>query len=128
VAGAAAMRALTEDAMERLNSLGAQARSELNRVLAASESGGHVTGAGSLFCVFIGGTEVKGYASAYRAWQQRHRFSRLISLCRDEGLLLSRIGLGAVSTPMGDAEMAALAVRFARALNRLSEAAPAAVA
>lgn len=127
VAGAAAMRALNEDAMERLNVLGAQARSELDRLLAASDIGGHVTGAGSLFCVFIGDTKVKDYASAYRAWQQRQRLSRLISLCRDEGLLLSRIGLGALSTPMGDAEIAALASRFARALNRLAEA-PAAVA
>src|SRR5438445_3002357 len=64
VAGAAAMRALTEVEIERLNVLGAQARSELSRALVASDTGGHVTGAGSLFCIFIGDTEVTDYASA----------------------------------------------------------------
>ncbi|TGQ24377.1 aminotransferase class III-fold pyridoxal phosphate-dependent enzyme, partial [Mesorhizobium sp. M00.F.Ca.ET.216.01.1.1] len=92
VAGAAAMRALTELEIERLTALGAQVRSELGATLAASDLGGHVTGAASLFCVFIGDEEVKDYASAYHAWQQRQRLSRLISLCRDEGILLSRIG------------------------------------
>ncbi|RWC00353.1 MAG: aspartate aminotransferase family protein [Mesorhizobium sp.] len=121
VAGAAAMRALTEGEIERLNSLGTQARSELGAVLAASDIGGHVTGAGSLFCVFIGDREVKDYASAYHAWQQRQRISQLISLCRDEGILLSRTGLGALSTPMTTAEIATLAVRFGRALGKLAD-------
>ncbi|RWI16806.1 MAG: aspartate aminotransferase family protein [Mesorhizobium sp.] len=124
VAGAAAMRALTEGAIVRLNALGAQARSELNAALATSELGGHVTGAGSLFCVFIGDRKVKDYASAYHAWQQKKRISQLISLCRDEGILLSRIGLGSLSTPMGTAEIATLAVRFGRALGRLAAATP----
>ncbi|KAA3452233.1 aspartate aminotransferase family protein [Mesorhizobium sp. SARCC-RB16n] len=123
VAGAAAMRALTEVEIERLNALGAQTRSELNQALAASDIGGHVTGAGSLFCIFIGDRDVKDYASAYHAWQQRQRLSQLISFCRDEGVLLSRIGLGALSTPMADAEIAALVVRFGRALARLADTA-----
>ncbi|WP_245489513.1 MULTISPECIES: aspartate aminotransferase family protein [unclassified Mesorhizobium] len=126
VAGAAAMRALTEVEIERLNALGAQARSELGATLAASDLGGHVTGAASLFCVFIGDEEVKDYASAYHAWQQRQRLSRLISLCRDEGILLSRIGLGALSTPMATAEIATLAVRFGRALAKLAATTPSA--
>lgn len=126
VAGAAAMRALTEAEIARINALGTQARSELGRALAASAAGGRVTGAGSLFCVFIGDTDVKDYASAYHTWQQRQRLSRLISFCRDEGALLSRIGLGALSTPMADAEIAALAVRFDRALVKLAEATPSA--
>ncbi|TPI27661.1 aspartate aminotransferase family protein [Mesorhizobium sp. B3-2-1] len=123
VAGAAAMRALTEVEIERLNALGAQTRSELNEALAASDIGGHVTGAGSLFCIFIGDRDVKDYASAYHAWQQKQRLSQLISFCRDEGVLFSRIGLGALSTPMADAEIAALVVRFGRALARLADTA-----
>ncbi|MGT2466513.1 aminotransferase class III-fold pyridoxal phosphate-dependent enzyme [Mesorhizobium atlanticum] len=129
VAGAAAMRALNEDAMERLNLLGAQARSETRpgaRCLRCRRLHRHRR---RLSVLRVHRRhKVKDYASAYRAWQQRLRLCRLISLCRDEGLLLSRIGLGALSSPMGDAEIAALAMRFARALNRLSEAAPAAVA
>lgn len=126
VAGAAAMRALTELEVERLNALGAQARSELRRALATSDIGGHVTGAGSLFCVFIGDTEIKDYASAYHAWRQRQRLSRLISLCRDEGVLLSRIGLGALSTPMAKPDITTLVARFGRALAKLSDTTPSA--
>lgn len=126
VAGAAAMRALTEGEINRLNALGAQARAELSAALAASGIGGYVTGAGSLFCVFISDREVRDYASAYHAWQQRQRLSQLISLCRNEGLLLSRIGLGALSTPMATAEIATLAVRFGRALVRLAGTQPSA--
>ena len=121
VAGTAAMRALTEVEIERLNALGAQVRSELERALTDSGIGGRVTGAGSLFCLFIGDRDVNGYASAYHAWQERHRLSKLISFCRDEGVLLSRIGLGALSTPMADAEIAALVVRFGRSLARLAD-------
>ncbi|UCI31996.1 aspartate aminotransferase family protein [Mesorhizobium sp. B4-1-4] len=126
VAGAAAMRALTEVEVERLNALGARLRCELNRVLAASDIRGNVTGAGSLFCVFISDREVKDYASAYHAWQQRQLLSRLMSLCRDEGVLLSRIGLGALSTPMTETEITMLAVQFGRALARLAEKTPSA--
>ncbi|MBZ9994072.1 aspartate aminotransferase family protein [Mesorhizobium sp. BH1-1-4] len=128
VAGAAAMRALSEVEIERLNALGAQARSQLSAALAASAVGGHVTGAGSLFCVFIGDRDVKDYASAYHAWQQRQRLSQFIALCRDEGILLSRIGLGALSTPMATAEIATLTVRFGRALAKLADTTSAAVA
>jgi glutamate-1-semialdehyde 2,1-aminomutase len=124
-AGAAAMRAFSETAQLRLNALGDAARDGLRHAFAVTGVAGQVTGAGSLFCIFLGEREVHDYAGAYHAWQDRRRLNQLIAFCVEEGILLSRIGLGALSTPMTLEMVDALGGKFANALAKLKATEPA---
>lgn len=100
VAGAAAMRAMTRDAFDGLNDLGAYLRLGLQRAFDETGVCGQVTGQGSLFLLHLKAGELHSYRKAYRDPTERARLGRLVRMVRDDGVLLSPIGLGALSTPM----------------------------
>jgi len=116
VAGAAAMRDMTPDAFQRLNTLGERTRAALRATLTALDVPGTVTGAGSLFRIFLGRSEVTSYADAAAASAAKADLARLVDGMRRRGVMLSSIALGALSTPMSDADISALQETFHDAL------------
>lgn len=109
VAGAAAMRALTSETVNRLNALGEYARERLRQCFARAGVDGQVTGGGSLFRLHFKRTEVRNYRGAYATARERAQMARLVAFARENGVILSQTGLGALSTPMGDDEIDELA-------------------
>ena len=103
-AGLAAIRQLTPDVFERLEAQGEWLRGQLEELFADHRLAAQVTGAGSLFNVHFTAAELYDYRSARRAVEpeRRHRF--FLGML-NHGILMASRGLGAVCTPMGDAEL-----------------------
>ena len=119
VAGAAAMAALTPAAFDRLAALGDLARGGLRRAFAAAGLAGQVTGRGSLFLLHLKSGRLENYRTAYRDPAERARLAALVRGLRDQGILLSPIGLGALSTPMDESHVALLVEAADQALRQL---------
>ncbi len=117
-AGRAAMTTLGTCDLDRLNELGARTRFLLTEALAAAGCCGAVTGQGSLFRLFIGPERIATYADTFAAARDP-RLKFVIDRMRENGVLLSPIGLGALSTPMGEADVSRLVGTFKTALRAL---------
>lgn len=117
-AGLAAMKALPQSRFDRLNALGAQARNLLAEAFASAGIKGTVTGEGSLFRLFIGPKQVASYADTFAAAHDP-RLKSVIGRMRDRGVLLSSVGLGALSTPMTETDIAYLGETLEEALRSL---------
>src|SRR3546814_11347727 len=78
------------------------------RAFAAAGLAGQVTGRGSLFLLHLKAGPLENYRTAYRDGAERARLARLVRGFRDQGVLLSPIGLGALSTPMDESHVALL--------------------
>jgi glutamate-1-semialdehyde 2,1-aminomutase len=105
-AGLAAMRRLTPDALDGLDRRGEWLRGQLAELFADHRVAGQATGLGSLFNVHFTGAELVDYRSVRRAsapgLARRFHLGML-----NHGVLMAPRGLGAVCTPMGDAELRA---------------------
>lgn len=112
------MTALPQSQFDRLNALGAQTRSLLTEVFASAGIKGTVTGEGSLFRLFIGSEQVATYADTF-AIAHDPRVKAVVGRMRDRGVLLSAVGLGALSTPMTEADIAYLGETLEEALRSL---------
>ncbi len=117
VAGLAAMAAMTKDEFQRINRLGGDVRRVLTNAFRNTGVTGVVTGAGSLFRIFIGASKVSGYADAHLASRHSATLGDVIRHMRDRGVLISQVGLGAVSTPMTPTDIGMLAAVFEDALR-----------
>lgn len=117
VAGYAAMSAMTEAEFERVNQLGADARRALDDVMRSINVTGAVTGAGSLFRIFFGVGDISGYADAYRASSCSSMLREVIGQMQTRGVLISQVGLGAISTAMTPRDIDTLAAAFDGALR-----------
>jgi glutamate-1-semialdehyde 2,1-aminomutase len=118
-AGRATMEALTLAVFERLNALGAQARAALGEAFRAAGVPGQVSGMGSLFRVHFHDRPLTGYRAAYALPEERERLHRFYWGLAEHGVLISSDGLGAMSTPMGGAEVEVLAEAALEALRAL---------
>jgi glutamate-1-semialdehyde 2,1-aminomutase len=123
-AGLAAMRELTDEAFERLERQGEWLRNQLAELLADHRMPGQTTGVGSLFNVHFSDAELVDYRSVRRATPPglTHRF--LLGMLTN-GVLMAGRGLGAVCTPMVDADLRAFVAAADRALAALDTPAPA---
>lgn len=110
--GVASLRLLTPEAHERIGRLGEQARQAMRATLASTGLDWQVNGLGSLFRVVATSTPA-GYDSPAAAMK------RLYWALLDNGIHLGDSGLGCVSTPMGEAEIAEYATAFAKSLNQV---------
>lgn len=119
VAGIAAMRAMTPEAFDRLNALGELARRGLQQAFEDSGVAGQVTGQGSLFLFHLKTAELRSYRAAYRDPAERARILGLVQRIRDRGVLLSPIGLGALSTSMTSEDVNRLVEAARHALRHL---------
>ena len=118
-AGAAALDALDEDAVARINRLGERLRARLREVLAETGVPAQVTGLGSLFGVHFTPEPVTSVRQAARADPGlRHRF--FLGLF-GEGVLVDPRGVGCVSTAVHEEDIDAAAAAARRVLRRWTE-------
>jgi glutamate-1-semialdehyde 2,1-aminomutase len=73
-----------------------------------------LTGEGSLFRLLMTDEPITDYRTSIRKAAPHERFNRLHQSLLDEGVIISKEGLGCLSTPMGEAEVD----QFVKALER----------
>ena len=108
-AGAAAMRLLTEDAVDTLNARGDRARARIDAAFEAAGVTGQTTGAGSLVMVHFNRRELGGYRDVFRNARESRRMSALHKALLNRGFILGSGGLAAISTANTDEEIDDLA-------------------
>jgi len=121
-AGLAAMEQMSPLIYERLNRLGAQLRKQANEVLAAAGEGAQITGDGSLFRIVMTAEPIVDYRASLCKAAHPERFKQLHLNLLDEGVIVSKEGLGCLSTPMGEAEVDYFVSALARAVAKLRKA------
>jgi glutamate-1-semialdehyde 2,1-aminomutase len=118
-AGLAAMRELTPDAFDRLERRGEWLRNQLAELFADHRVPGQATGLGSLFNVHFTDSELVDYRSVRRA-QPPGLTHRFVLGMLNHGVLMAGRGLGAICTPMEDADLRRLVAAADRVLGDLS--------
>jgi len=105
VAGLAAMELMTPEAFARLASLGQLTREKITEAFKATGVHWQVTGLGSLFRVHCSTRTLTDYRSYYQSPAERKQIEWLMRYLLNHGILMSRAGIGALSTAMGEAEI-----------------------
>ena len=105
-AGLAAMQELTPDAFEQLDRQGDWLRNQLAELFADHRVAGQVTGIGSLFNVHFTDAELVDYRSVRRGTSPRLSHAFLLGML-NHGVLMAARGLGALCTPMAQADLEA---------------------
>lgn len=118
VAGYAALAKWTPDAVDRLNALGARLRERVDAVFAQEGEEAQLAGDGSLFRLMLTRAHIRDYRTAVRTEQPMARMTDIHRRLMADGIIISRIGLGCLSTPMGDAEIDAFVDAVRRAVRR----------
>lgn len=119
VAGLAAMELLTPEAFDRLNALGGLARSKLTSAFRSAGVPGQVTGMGSLLRIHPTDRSLKDYRSTYQTPEERQLVDELWRYLLNHGMLLSKVGMGALSTVNTELEIERLAETMFDGLERL---------
>lgn len=118
VAGYAALAKWTPDAVDRLNAMGARLRERVDAVFAQAGEEAQLAGDGSLFRLMLTRAHIRDYRTAVRTEQPMARMTEIHRRLMADGIIISRIGLGCLSTPMGDAEIDAFVDAVRRAVRR----------
>lgn len=108
-AGLASMEQLDVPAYERLNALGDRLRARLTTAIDRSGVPGQVTGMGSLFRLHAHVRPIADYRSCYPTEAESDLLKRLHAWLLDQGFLVTQNVSGALSTPMTEADVDALA-------------------
>ena len=119
VAGLASMYQMTPDVYQRLDVLGRRLRNESNAVLARAGEPAQVTGDGSVFRIMMTADPIIDYRSSVLGASPPARQGALHKNLLDEGVILSKDGLGCLSTPMGNAEVDGFLTALERSVARL---------
>ncbi len=114
VAGYAAMSKWTPDVIARLNAMGDELRTRVDRVFEQSGEAARLAGDGSLFRLMLTRETIRDYRSSVRTAQPMTRMVELHTRLLDKGIIISKLGLGALSTPMSQAEIDACVAAFER--------------
>jgi glutamate-1-semialdehyde 2,1-aminomutase len=120
-AGLAAMELFDAEAVARLNRLGHLTRDRIQEAITASGAPASVTGAGSLFRIHLKAEPPTDYRSLFPTPGEREAQPLFIDELYDRGIVLIHSGAGALSTPMGEAEIDALAEAVEGALRRVKD-------
>ena len=106
VAGYETMKRLTPEVFDRLDRLGDRVRSGLQQVLSRHGIEAVATGRGSLFAVVPGNKPPNDFRALFTARSTAPQLQRIALEMLNRGILMGARGLfGALSTPMGDAEI-----------------------
>ena len=105
-AGIATLELLTPEVYRRLNEQGEDLRRRLNALFARKGEAAQAIGVGSLFNIHFTDREIVNYRDVARS--DRARMKRFHLALLNHGIILAPRGMGAVSTPKGEAELAAL--------------------
>ncbi len=108
-AGAAAMRLLTEDALDTLNARGDRARERIGAAFEAAGVAGQAVGAGSLVMIHFNRRELGGYRDVFPDESESRRTSALHKALLNRGFIVGAGGLAAISTANTDQEIDDLA-------------------
>ena len=108
-AGLAALTAYDAAAAERLSALGERLRARLSAGLAAQGLPAQVTGFGSLFRLHLHATPVRDYRTCYAGAAEKQPLSAIHHGMLERGFLMTPYCSGALSTPMGEAEIDGIA-------------------
>ncbi len=114
-AGIATLELLTPDVYARLNQLGELVRQRLNDLFARRREKAQAIGVGSLFNIHFTAGEIRNYRDVARS--DRARMKRFHLALLNHGVMLAPRGMGAISTPMGKAEIEALVAAVDEALT-----------
>lgn len=109
VAGLTAMELLTPQAFERLNALGDLARSKIAGALRAAGFPGRVTGMGSLFRIHTTARPISDYRSFFQSPMETQAAEWLWRYLLNHGILLTKVGMGSISTVTSEADIESLA-------------------
>lgn len=104
-AGQAAMDLLTRERLEALNALGAAAQARLRDVIAQSGRPAQVVGGGSLWTVCLHDRPLRLGRDAYRSPAEKRRHDEMLRFFLNRGVITTGMGLGALSTVTGGAEV-----------------------
>lgn len=121
-AGLAAMEQMTPAVYARINRLGELLRKKGNEVFAAAGEPAQLTGDGSLFRLLMTDEPITDYRATIRKAAPQERFNRLHANLLDEGVIISKEGLGCLSTPMGEAEVDQFVKALEKAVANLRKA------
>jgi glutamate-1-semialdehyde 2,1-aminomutase len=118
-AGMAAMEQMTPSVYTRINRLGDLLRKRTNEVFAAAGEPAQLTGEGSLFRLLMTAEPIADYRTSIRKASPQERFNRLHQNLLEEGIIISKEGLGCLSTPMGESEVDQFVNAMGRAVTKL---------
>jgi glutamate-1-semialdehyde 2,1-aminomutase len=119
VAGLASMQLLTPAEFARLDALGDRLRRGSSRVFEQAGLRLRMGGDGSLFRINLVPEPVVDYRSAVTNAEPMSRVIALHRMLLDEGIIISKMGMGCLSTPMGDAEIDHFVASLERSVGRL---------
>ncbi len=120
-AGRKAMELFDKAAVVRLNRLGDLARESIGEAISLADVPASVTGAGSLFRIHLKSDPPEDYRSSFPTAQEQRALNRFIDELYDAGIMLIHTGAGALSTPMGEAEIDRLAAAVLSSLRPVKE-------
>lgn len=122
IAGYAALTQLTPEAYKRLEVLGDDLRTRANAVFADAGVPGQVSGAGSLILVVPTDAPIVNYRSIPKGPEAEARMRGLHRGLMEAGIIVSKEGLGALSTPMGQEEIDRFVAGLAHAVQQVGGA------
>jgi len=108
-AGAAAVRLLTEDAVDAINARGDRARERIDAAFEAAGVAGQATGAGSLVMIHFNRRTLRNYRDVFPHASESRRIATLHRALLNRGFILGAGGLAAISTANTDQEIDDLA-------------------
>ncbi len=118
-AGLAAMRLFDAEAVARLNELGDLARREIGAAISAAGVPASVTGTGSMFRIHLRATPPRDYRSLFLAPEEGETLRLFVDGLYEAGIMMIHTGTGALSTPMGEAEIDRLAEAVLASLRKV---------
>ncbi len=119
-AGAAAMKLYDAQAVDRLNRLGFMARSRIREAIAIAGAPASVTGTGSMFRLHMKPEPPADYRSSFPTPAETKALKQFIDGLYDAGIVAIHTGAGALSTPMGEAEIDRLAEAVLSSLRKIA--------
>jgi glutamate-1-semialdehyde 2,1-aminomutase len=117
VAGAAALKAFTPEAVDRLNGLGERLRLKLQEAARRRDVGFSVTGVGSAFKIHPKHSAPGNNREAYLNPAEQVRLQALWAGMQERGFIFASHGLGLLSTPMTVTEVDAFVDAFAETVS-----------
>jgi len=128
VAGHACMRMFDEEAVERLNVLGALAREQIAEAIRVSDIEACVTGGGSMFRIHFKPEPPTDYRSNFADAVETQYRQVFLDYMFDNGIMMINTASGTLSTPMSEAEVDTLAEVMLGAFRAVRESMPQAAA
>ncbi len=119
-AGLETLHKLTAESFQRLDSMGQILRNNMNDILRCSNLEAQVRGSGSLFQIIPCLETVKGYRSIPNDPQAIQFLGRFHEYLMHSGVIISKRGLGCLSTAMDETIIEFCSAAFSQAVDKLS--------